>query len=177
MKVMRETGISRRRFLTLATVAAALAGCSPVRVPMPKMGEGPPNVGVKQAFRMGPAPIKGSDAKFTFAQINGAPATQRMAFEKALKKEAQIRKLNIVQENDPAATYVVKGYLSAIGDSRGTLLVYVWDVTDMTGKRLHRVSGQEPGGGSASDPWSGIDDEAVNIAAGRMVDDLVAWIS
>jgi hypothetical protein len=174
---MRETGISRRRFLTLATLATALAGCSPMRVPMPKMGEGPPNVGVKQAIRMGPAPIKGNDAKFAFAQIIGAPATQRMAFEKALQREAQIRKLNIVQPNDPAATYVVKGYLSAIGDNRGTLLVYVWDVADPTGKRLHRVSGQEPGKGSSSDPWSGIESDAVDIAAGRTIDDLVAWIS
>jgi hypothetical protein len=174
---MRETGISRRRFLTLATLATALAGCSPMRVPMPKMGEGPPNVGVKQAIRMGPAPIKGNDAKFAFVQITGAPATQRMAFEKALQKEALLRKLNIVQPNDPGATYAVKGYLSAIGDRGGTLLVYVWDVTDMTGKRLHRVSGQEPGSGSANDPWQGIRDESVTTAAGRTIDDLVAWIS
>jgi hypothetical protein len=174
---MRETGISRRRFLTLATLATAFAGCSPVRVPMPKMGEGPPNVGVKQAIRMGPAPIKGGEAKFAFIQINGAPATHRMAFEKAIQKEASVRKLNVVQANDPAATYTVKGYLSAIGDNSGTLLVYVWDVTDATGKRLHRVSGQEPGSGSSSDPWSGITDDAVQIAAGRTIDDLIAWIS
>ena len=174
---MRETDISRRRFLTLAGVATALAGCSPMTVPMPKMGEGPPNVGVKQAIRMGPAPIKGSEAKFAFIQINGAPATHRMAFEKALQTEAHLRKLNVVQPNDPAATYVVKGYLSAIGDSGGTLLVYVWDVIDTAGKRLHRVSGQEPGSGSSSDPWSGIKSEAVTIAAGRTIDDLVAWIS
>jgi hypothetical protein len=174
---MRDTGLSRRRFLTLATAATALAACSPVRVPMPKMGEGPPNVGVKQAIRMGPAPIKGAEAKFAFIQINGAPAPHRMAFEKAIEKEAGVRKLNVVQANDPAATYVVKGYLSAIGDSGGTLLVYVWDVTDTSGKRLHRVSGQEPGSGSSSDPWSGITDDAVTTAASRTIDDLVSWIS
>jgi hypothetical protein len=100
-----------------------------------------------------------------------------MAFEKALQKEAQVRKLNIVQPNDPSATYVVKGYLSAIGDSGGTLLVYVWDVTDPSGKRLHRVSGQEPGSGSSTDPWAGIKDEAVTVAAGRTIDALVDWIS
>jgi hypothetical protein len=174
---MRDTGISRRRFLTLAAAATALAGCAPVKVPMPKMGEGPPNVGVKQAIRMGPAPIKGQQAKFAFIQINGAPATHTMAFEKAIEKEATVRKLHVVQPSDPAATYIVKGYLSAIGDSGGTLLVYVWDVTDISGKRLHRVSGQEPSSGSSSDPWSGISDDAVTIAASRTIDDLVAWIS
>lgn len=174
---MRDSGISRRRFLTLVATATTLAACSPVRVPMPKMGEGPPNVGVKQAFRMGPAPIKGSEAKFAFVQITGAPAEHRMAFEKAIAKEATVRKLNLVQPNDPAATYAVKGYLSAIGDNSGTLLVYVWDVSDPSGKRLHRVSGQEPASGSSSDPWSGITDDAVNTAASRTIDDLVAWIS
>ncbi len=174
---MLETGISRRRFLTLLAVTTALAGCSPVSVPMPKMGKGPPNVGVKQAIRMGPAPIKGNDARFAFVQINGAPATQKMAFEKAIDREALARKLNVVEANDPTATYVVKGYLSAIGDSGGTLLVYVWDVTDLTGKRLHRVSGQEPASGSSSDPWSGINEDAVTTAASRTIDDLIAWIS
>lgn len=174
---MHDTGISRRQFLTLLAVTTALAGCSPMRVPMPKMGEGPPNVGVKQAIRMGPAPIKGNDARFVFVDIKGAPAQQRMAFEKAITEEATTRKLNVVQPNDPSATYVVKGYLSAIGDRAGTLLVYVWDVTDMTGKRLHRVSGQESAGGSSNDPWSGISDEAVTTAASRTIDDLIAWIS
>jgi hypothetical protein len=140
------------------------------------MGEGPPRVPVKAAVRMGPAPIKGPDAKFSFTQINGAPATHLTTFSRALNTEAANRNLTIVQEGDPSATYLVKGYLSAIGDSKGTLLVYVWDVTDTTGKRLHRVSGQEPAGGSPSDPWGGIDTEAVNNAASRTIDDLASWV-
>ena len=44
-----------------------------------------------------------------------------------------------------------------LGDRRqrsGTLLVYVWDVLDTGGKRLHRISGQETGGGG-SEPIRG----------------------
>ena len=172
---MIETGIDRRQFLTVLVGALGLGACS--SVPMPKMGEGPPHVGVKSAIRLGPAPIKGQDAKFAFAEITGAPATHVMAFSRALNKEATARKLNIVPVGDPSATYMVKGYLSAIGDSGGTLLVYVWDVTDATGQRLHRVSGQEPGGGSPTDPWSGINEDAVTTAASRTIDDLVSWVS
>jgi len=172
---MNKRGIDRRHFLTVFGSALALGACT--SIPRPKMGEGPPNVPVKAAIRMGPAPIKGPDAKFSFTQINGAPATQMMSFSKALNAEAEARHLTIVPEGDPSATYLVKGYLSAIGDSKGTLLVYVWDVTDISGKRLHRVSGQEPAGGSSSDPWAGINGEAVNNAASRTIDDLVSWIS
>jgi hypothetical protein len=172
---MIERGIDRRRFLTVLVSALGLGACT--AIPRPKMGEGPPNVPMKAAIRMGPAPIKGEQAKFSFTQINGAPAFHITNFSKALHTEATARHLNIVEDGDPSATYLVKGYLSAIGDSKGTLLVYVWDVTDTAGKRLHRVSGQEPAGGSSSDPWSGIGVDAVNNAASRTIDDLVSWIS
>ena len=173
--VMSENGIDRRQVVTLLAAALGLGACNVV--PMPKMGEGPPAVGVKSAIRLGPAPIKGADAKFAFADVTGAPATHAIAFERAIAEEANLRKLNIVPKGDPTATYLVKGYLSAIGDSGGTLLVYVWDVTDTSGRRLHRVSGQEPAGGSSTDPWSGVNTEAVTNAASRTVDDLVAWVS
>jgi hypothetical protein len=169
------TGIGRRHFLTALVAALGAGACS--SIPIPKMGEGPPNVGVRSAMRLGPAPIKGPDAKFAFAKIAGAPSTHIIEFSRALNKEAEARRLTIVPEGDPSATYLVKGYLSAIGDKGGTLLVYVWDVTDTSGHRLHRVTGQEPAGGSGTDPWQGIDDQAVRTVAARTIDDLVAWVS
>jgi hypothetical protein len=172
---MTENGLDRRQFVTVLAAALGLSACN--AVPMPKMGEGPPHVGVKSAIRLGPAPIKGAEAKFAFAELTGAPATHTMAFSRAISKEATLRKLSVVPAGDPSATYFVKGYLSAIGGAGGTLLVYVWDVTDTSGQRLHRVSGQEPAGGSSTDPWSGISDDAVANAASRTVDDLVAWVS
>lgn len=171
---MNGTVINRRHFLV---TLSAVFGASACTVPMPKMGEGPPNVGVRSAMRMGPAPIKGPEAKFAFIQIAGAPATHLRAFSRALESEAEARNLTIVSEDDPSATYLVKGYLSAIGDRSGTLLVYVWDVTDTSGRRLHRVSGQETAGGSVADPWSGISTEAVDNAASRTIDDLASWVS
>jgi hypothetical protein len=172
---MSRIGFDRRQFVTGILAAFGLGACN--AVPMPKMGEGPPHVGVRSAVRMGPAPIKGADAKFAFSDVKGAPATHVIAFSRAINKEAATRKLNVVPAGDASATYNVTGYLSAIGGAGGTLLVYVWDVTDTSGQRLHRVSGQEPAGGSSTDPWSGINEEAVANAASRTIDDLVAWIS
>jgi len=170
---MDRFGINRRHLIASLIAGLGAGACS--SVPMPKLADGPPRVPVKTAIRLGPAPIKGPDARFAFTQISGAPAVQVMNFSRALDSEAEIRKLNIVPEGDPSATYLVKGYLSAIGDKRGTLLVYVWDVTDPSGKRLHRVSGQQESGGSPSDPWAGITEDAVLTAAKRTIDDLAAW--
>jgi len=172
---MTKTGISRRHFLVALIAGMGASACS--SIPVPKMGEGPPNVGVRSAMRLGPAPVKATDAKFAFTEITGAPAQHIIEFSRALKSEAEKRKLTIVPEGDPSATYFVKGYLSAIGDRSGTLLVFVWDVTDTSGRRLHRVTGQEPAAGSGIDPWSGVDASAVRTAAQRTIDDLVAWIS
>ena len=110
---MSRIRIHRRQFVTGALAAFGLGACN--AVPMPKMGEGPPHVGVKSAVRMGPAPIKGADAKFAFSEIKGAPATHVIAFSKAISAQATERKLNVVQPGDPSATYLVTGYLSAIG--------------------------------------------------------------
>ena len=162
--------IDRRHFLI--ALVASLAACNVVPV-----GEGPPRVGVRSAIKMGPAPIKGADAKFAFVEIVGAPTTHVLEFTKAIDTQAKVRNLNIVREGDPSATYLVKGYLSAIGDRKGTLLIYVWDVLDVNGQRLYRVSGQEPAGGSATDPWRGIKRNDVDLVAERTIDDLVAWIS
>lgn len=170
---MTKIGIDRRHFVAAILATFGAGACS--SVPIPRLGEGPPTVGPRSAFRMGPAPIKTPDAKFAFIEITGAPAAQVIEFNKALASEARVRKLTIVPQDDPTANYFVKGYLSAIGDRGGTLLVYVWDVTDPSGKRLHRVTGQEPANGSANDPWSGIDTAAVQTAAQRTIDDLAAW--
>ena len=112
---------------------------------------------------MGPAPIKGADARFAFVEISGAPRSHVLEFNRAIDTEAKTRNLNLVPEGDPSATYLVKGYLSAIGDHKGTLLIYVWDVLDVGGKRLYRISGQESAGGSTTDPWLGIDRKDVDL--------------
>lgn len=169
---MTNANIGRRHFLAALVATLGAGACS---FSIPKVGEGPPRVGPRTAMRLGPAPIKGADAKFAFVEITGAPANHVIEFQRAIDAEAKARNLTIVPEGDPSATYVVKGYLSAIGDRGGTLLVYVWDVADMTGKRLHRVTGQEPAGGSGTDPWRGVNSEAVRIVAQRTIDDLVAW--
>lgn len=170
---MTQNGVGRRHFLTLALTALTAGACSSVRVP--RFDDGPPRLPVRTMFQMRPAPIKGSAAKFAIVEINGAPTQHRMDMSRAIAMRAAERKLNLVKEGDPSATYLVKGYLSAITDITGGSLVYVWDVSDASGKRLHRVSGREPTGGGSFDPWSKISGTALDNAAQHTVDDLVNW--
>lgn len=169
--------LANRLFRTLAILvaAAALASCggSSDRTP-----SGTPTVadlgGTPTAIT--PPAVPFSQAKFSFAPVTGAPATVLMRISAQLGKEAFAQHVTLVPSDDPSANYVIKGYLSAVGDVSGTILVYVWDVFDTSGKRVHRISGQETSpSGSQQDPWSGVDDAtAINVAR-RTISALVAW--
>lgn len=153
----------------LVAVAAGMVGAC-------TLSQGPPVVSPTKVLSMTSSPVKGADARFAFVPITGVPAELLQPLNTALRKHAAARHVTIVPEGDPSATFVVKGYLSAIGDSRSTLLVYVWDVFDLSGRRLRRVSGQEIGKGAITDPWTGISRESVETAAKSTVDELAAWI-
>ena len=116
-----------------------------------------------------------ADAKFSFAPVTGAPANVLAKLSWQLGQEALAQNVALVPSGDPQASYVVKGYLSAVGDSTGTILVYVWDVQDASGRRVHRISGQETSANGSQDPWLGVDETTISNVARRTVAAIVAW--
>jgi hypothetical protein len=166
---------SRKGLPILLAVAGSLvlAGCTAATLPKP--GTGAPTLGPIAAVEMKAAPIKGAAARFAFARISGAPGDILTALSAALDTEAKARSITLVGEDDATATYKVKGYVSAVGGPSGTLLVYVFDILDSRGVRIHRVSGQERGGGAPSDPWGGITAGTAATAARHAIDDLAVW--
>src|SRR5690606_7150856 len=140
-----------------------------------KLGSGPPPLKIAQVRNLGSAPVKGAAVSFAFVAVTGTPATRRFELEASLKKYAATRKLTLSEADEPGATYYVKGYLSAIGDTSGTLLVYVWDVYDSGGNPLHRISGQETAAGTESDPWVGVGGSQIDAVARETIDKLADW--
>lgn len=117
-----------------------------------------------------------NQARFAFAPVTGAPASVLTRISSELGKEAFAQHVTLVPSGDPSATYVVKGYLSAVGDSSGTILVYVWDIFDTAGRRVHRISGQETSTtGASNDPWAGVDGATATSVAQKTMTSIVAW--
>ncbi len=138
------------RLATLCVMAALIAACAPVE--SPRLGSGPPVLSPKTLRTMSkPAP---ADAVVTFAldPITNAPGEMIYAYEDALKAKAPSRQLKILEAGDPTADYQLKAYLSAVGDYNSSLVLYVVDIFDRTGTRIHRISGQIKAGGSQSRP-------------------------
>jgi hypothetical protein len=155
---------NRPRLAVLLIGLIALAGCTTSRF-------GPTDGGPSVA-----APVKGAAAKFAFAPVDGVPVPVLQAMSTALNQEAVARKLSVVPNTDPAAVYIVRGYLSAVADGTKARLVFVWDVVDKQGARLHRVTGQETGGAISGDPWTGIGLQTVNAVARKTIDSLANWV-
>ncbi len=154
-------------------MALALAACSPIEPP--RLGAGPPIITPKQIGTLGKPSVSGPDVVIVLDPLTNAPAQMLFSFEDSLKALAPSRQLKIVSGDDPAATYRLKGYLSAVGDSSSTLMVYVWDVFDAGGTRVHRISGQVTAPGSASDPWAGVTEGLLRQAASETIDALGNW--
>jgi outer membrane protein TolC len=114
-------------------------------------------------------------AKFSFAPITGAPSHILSSLSARIAEESVAQNVALVPSGDAQANYVIKGYLSAVGDSSGTILVYVWDVLDASGRRVHRISGQETTANGSQDPWLGVDQSVITNVARRTISSLVAW--
>lgn len=112
----------------------------------------------------------------TFLPFEGAPAFQSNVISRFLNSTAVSNGLSVLPATRAGAKYNVKGYFSALTDGNGTLLVYVWDVTDGTGKRLHRINGRERSGSTSTDPWQAISDEELERVADATTASLKTWI-
>ncbi len=158
----------------LCILVVFLVSCTPIEGP--KLGSGPPVIGLKEARNLGRSAISG-DVKFALQPITNAPGEMIYAFEDTLKAKAPERQIQIVSSDDATANYRLKAYLSAIGDYSGGSVLYVLDVSDLGGTVIRRISGEVKAGGSLSDPWSTIADTGAAITAAQdAMDALGNWV-
>lgn len=113
----------------------------------------------------------------TFLPVTGAPQSTVTVLASSIRAAAQNDNVPIVVSADQGARYQVKGYFSALSEGNNTLLVYVWDVLDLNGNRVHRISGQERAGKSSGDPWASIDEGVIARVAKITMSDLRSWMS
>jgi len=112
----------------------------------------------------------------TFLPVEGAPQGKVSTLSKSLQQAAATHNLNLVPGTQGNAAYQVKGYFSALNDGSGTLLVYIWDVMDKSGNRLHRINGQERSSSLNTDPWQSITDVELKRVADTTAARLKSWV-
>jgi len=131
-----------------ALLAALMAGCSS-----------------QQAARLQPTTGAAVPAAtITFESIDGPPPEVFKKLVASLNDEAAARQVAVVPRQ-AAATYRIRGYVTALVDRDKTSFAWVWDVYDTDKRRALRLTGEEPAG-----PHRGKD--AWTVADGRVLRDI-----
>jgi hypothetical protein len=116
--------------------------------------------------------------RLQIAPIIGAPVSAANPLVDRLNADMRARGVTRVGGSDQTATHILKGYFSAITEGKDTTVIYVWDVYDPAGNRLHRISGQEkaPSVGKA-DGWSSVSAATMQAIADATVEQFSAWLA
>jgi hypothetical protein len=116
-------------------------------------------------------------APVSFAPIIGAPSNISDPLSRELVSESRKQKISVITDTGKSADYTVRGYLAASQDQKTNKLAYIWDVTDQTGKRVHRILGEEvTPAKQGRDAWATFDQKALNKIATKTATDLAAWL-
>ncbi len=101
-----------------------------------------------------------TDARVQFAPVVGAPAGASTPLAARLSARAGARGISLV------------------GAGNGqTTVIYVWDVVDPAGTRIHRIQGQAKAPSSGGDGWEDVQPATMESIADETVDRLAAWLS
>ncbi|RYH12559.1 MAG: hypothetical protein EON57_03615 [Alphaproteobacteria bacterium] len=110
-----------------------------------------------------------------FLPIIGAPVQAVTPLSKELGASARGNGLTIKGSGDETAEHVLKGYLSAFADGDKVTIVYVWDVLDNAGARLHRIQGQQSVKGSGSDAWAAVPADVMREIGVATIAEYMRW--
>jgi hypothetical protein len=123
------------------------------------------------------ASLGGAVPPVAFLPVTGAPQSAVTSLANSMRMAAKSESVPVVVSIEQGARYQVKGYFSALNDGSGTILVYVWDVLDANGARVHRISGQERAGATSGDPWAAVTPDILNQVARTTMDGLKTWMT
>lgn len=117
----------------------------------------------------------GAAGTIRFLPIIGAPVQSITPLSRQLGAEARSKGLTIKSASDPASEHILKGYFSAFGDGGTVTVVYVWDVLDSGGNRLHRIQGEEKVPSAATDPWAGVPASLMQQIGTKTIAEYTSW--
>lgn len=114
-----------------------------------------------------------------FAPIVGTPIEAATPLTQRLGTRAQARGITLAGSTDTTPPGIImRGYFSAMTEGKDTTVVYVWDVYDPAGTRLHRINGQKTAATSGTgDGWTAVAPATMQAIADSTIDQLADWLA
>ena len=140
----------------LAAVAVSACNSTQDVLEPSAIAASPPAPGALQA-EVGAVPVQTASTNAAAALNPGIAARTRLRFDpivgatvdvatpltERLAQRARARGITLAGSADTSTTHVLKGYFSTLTEGGQTTIIYVWDVYDPNGNRLHRINGQQ----------------------------------
>jgi hypothetical protein len=118
-----------------------------------------------------------SKTRLQIAPIVGASVEAATPLTAELQTRARQRGITLAGSQDQTATHVLKGYFSAMSEGKDTTVIYVWDVYDPAGNRLHRINGQQKAPSvNGADSWKAVAPATMQAIADQTIDQFAAWL-
>jgi len=115
--------------------------------------------------------------RLAMAPIVGAPDSVKNNLTNQLKSALGARGVDVDTSPGATADMTLRGYIVAARERSGAKVSYIWDVTDPSGNRLKRLTGEEVVAGiNSRDAWSAVSNDVVNKIASRTANELGAWL-
>ena len=176
--------------LLAAIVLSACSSTQDVLEPS-AIAASPPSPGTLQAENeVGAVSVQSASADATAALDPGIAARTRLRFDpivgatvdvatpltERLAQRARARGIRLAGNTDPSTTHVLKGYFSTLTEGGRTTVIYVWDVYDPSGNRLHRINGQQKAPAGGGEGWSAVPPATMQAIADSTIDQLASWL-
>jgi hypothetical protein len=176
-QVPAQQQVSRRAAIAESTETTSLDEAAPTEQqqsaePLRAEEETPEIQKPQKAAAIAPATAAGT---IRFLPIIGAPVEAVTPLSKQLGNEARSHGLTIKSASDTSSQHILKGYFSALKDGEKTTVVYVWDVLDGSGNRLHRIQGQNTVDATAANLWSVVPPQTMQTIATRTIAEYLNW--
>jgi hypothetical protein len=158
-------------------LALGLAGCETATSLFGSSGD-TPSVAVSNPPPAAPA-VSQQPAQIAIAPVIGPPETVSSGLTTRLAADLQTQSIRVANAGE-AAAYTLRGYVVSSMDKAGTnaKISYIWDVTDASGKGVHRVSGEESTkvAGGSKDPWASVSPSVIQAISTKTAASITKWL-
>lgn len=140
--------------------------------------QGDPALGTPAMQATAPvSPAVLSKTLLQIAPIVGATVEAATPLTERLALRARERGIRLAGSAGTSPTHVLKGYFSAIAEGKDTTVIYVWDIYDPAGNRLHRINGQQKAPSvKGGEGWTAVSPATMQAIADATIDQLAAWL-
>lgn len=122
------------------------------------------------------APVS-QTAKIAIAPVIGAPDTVAKQLQTQLTSAIEGQRITVAKGLNDKAEFTLRGYVVSAREKGRTKVSYIWDVTDPSGKRVNRITGEEVlAGAQTKDPWAAVTPQVVDTISSKTAGSLATWL-